>query len=329
MLVLALANDVDSRVFTILSRLKDVEVLPNSPQTVLITEDAVERVRIELVEADEIGERMRTERDDDVLLVVNAVLDDDVAAMLEDNNVRYIDATGRHWLRDWTRTKRASETNGTVKGKRRLYAASVRLAQLLADHPHEPWTERGLARRGQTTQTTAHRFLGRLEDEGLLEREGRGPSTQRWVRDPFAMRSWLAQQARPRKVTRLTCFVENPERPRKVVGRSLALTGAAAAAAIGMPVLTRGATPMVRVSARPEELEDVPEALGGFRTERGFNLILLADPDRLAFVDATARDDGWLLAPPSRIMLDLFLEPRGEAAADVFLNLWGDRGERS
>ncbi len=325
MLVFALAHDVDSRVFTLLSRLKDVEIVHDSPQTVLITEDAVCRVRLELVEADEIGERVRAERDDEVLLVVNAVLDDDAAAMLEDAGLRYIDATGRHWLRDWARTKRAGETTATVKGKRRLYPASVRLAQLLADHPHEPWTERGLARRGQTTQTTAHKLLGRLEGEGLLEREGRGPSTQRRVRDPFALRSWLARQARPRKVTRLTCFVENPEWPRKPVGRALALTGTAAAAAIGMPVLTREAIRTVRVSARPEELEDVPEALGGFRTERGFNLILIADPDRLAFVDAATRPDEWPLAPPSRIMLDLFLEPRGEAAAEVFLSLWGDR----
>lgn len=328
MLVIALADDVDKRVFTILSRLRDVEIVHNSPQSVLITEDAVSRVRIELVEADEIDDRLRAERDDDVLFVVNAVLDDAAAALLEDANVRYIDAAGRRWLRDGARTKRASEAMATVKGKRRLYAASVRLAQLLADHPHEPWTERGLARRGQTTQTTAHKLLGRLEGEGLLEREGGGRSTQRWVRDPFAMRSWLARQARPRKVTRLTCFVENPERPRQAVGRALALTGAAAAAAIGMPVLTREMTRTLRVSARPEELEDVPEALGGFRTERGFNLILIADPDRLAFVDAVERPDEWLLAPPSRIMLDLFLEPRGEAAAEVFLSLWGDRGDR-
>ena len=327
MIVIALPNNVDSRVFAILNRLEDVEIAHGSPQAVLITADAVSRVQIELVEADEIGRPMRAEWDDDVLLIINAVLDDEAAARLEDANVRYIDVTGRRWLRDWERTKRASEAK--VGGRRRLYAASVRLAQLLADHPHEPWTERGLAQRGQTTQTTAHRLLSRLEGEGLLAREGRGPSTQRWVQDQFAMRSWLARQARPRKVTRLTCFVENPERPRKAVGRALALTGAAAAAAIGMPVLTREMARTVRVSAKPEELEDVPEALGGFRTEKGFNLILVADPDRLAFVDAAAGSDEWLLAPRSRIMLDLFLEPRGEAAAEVFLNLWGSRGDQS
>ncbi len=327
MLVIAISNDVDSRAVGILRNLDDVKIVENSPKSVLITEDAVSPVRIQLVEANEIGDPVWVKRrGDDELLVINAVLDDASAARLEDANASYIDAAGRHWLRSWARTKRASAT--AAGGKRRLYAASVRLAQLLADHPQEPWTERGLARRGHTTQTTAHRLLGRLESEGLLLREGRGPSTLRRVRNPLEMRSWLARQARPRKVARLGCFVEDPEHPRKAVGRTLALTGAAGAAAIGMPVLTRAAAPTIRVSAKPEELEDVPEALGGFRTEDGPNLILIADPDRLAFVDAIPRPDGELLAPPSRIMLDLFLEARGEAAVDVFLSLWGDREVR-
>jgi hypothetical protein len=323
-LVLALASDVDVRARRILRNLEGLEIVENSPQTVLITPGVAAPVRIRLVDASEIGGGAPVEQSDESeLLVVNAVLDDDAAARLEDANASYIDASGRHWLRTWRRTKRASET--AAGGKRRLYPASVRLAQLLADHPRERWTERALARRGQTTQTTAHRLLGRLEGEGLMLREGRGRTTVRRLRDTVAMRSWLSRQARPRKVTRLACFVEDPERPRKAVGRALALTGAAGAAAIGMPVLTRPATPTMRVSARPEELEDVPEALGGFRTQRGPNLILIADPDRLAFVDAVTGPDGRLVAPPSRIMLDLYLEARGEAAVDVFMSLWADR----
>jgi hypothetical protein len=327
MLVIATASDVDSRVLEILRKLDGVEIVENSPQSVLITEDAISPVRISLLEADEIGNRTHAEQGENELLVINAVLDDAAAARLEDANASYIDVTGRHWMRNWARTTRASEAK--AGGKRRLYAASVRLAQLLADHPWEPWTERGLARRGQTTQTTAHRLLGRLESEGLLVREGRGPSTLRWVRDPIAMRRWLARQARPGKTARLACFVEDPERPRKVVGRALALTGAVGAAEIGLPVMTRAVTPTMRVSARPEELEDVPEALGGFRTEAGANLILVADPDRLAFVDAITRPNGWLLAPPSRIMLDLYLEGRGEAAVGVFLDIWGGEEVRA
>ena len=82
---------------------------------------------------------------------------------------------------------------------------------------------------------------------------------------------------------------------------------------------------MVRVNVTADELEDIPEAIGGFRTEVGANLTLVADPDRFAFVDPYFDGRRRLIAPPSRIMLDLHLEARGGAAADVFLDLWGDR----
>jgi hypothetical protein len=322
-MLLAVDSNVDERAVWIL-RNAGIEIAEDAPQSVVITDEMVMPVRIVLAEAQDLDLRDRRDQDDDRLFVINAILDAATAARLEDANISYVDAVGHRWLRSWARTRRSRESGTAAKGRRRLYAASVRLAQLLADHPQELWTERGLAGRGQTTQTTAHRLLGRLETEGMLTRKGRGPSTQRWVRDPRSMRSWLAREGRPRKVARLSCFVESPERV-GLPGRTLALTGAAAAEAIGMPVLTRLSIATMRVGVRPEELEDVPEALGGFRTEQGANLVLIADPDRLGLIDATAGPDGRLLAPPSRIMLDLFLEPRGEAAADVFLGLWGDR----
>jgi hypothetical protein len=327
MVVLTIKGDVDRRALQLLQRLSDMEVVEDAPRSVLITETAVSPVRIELIEADEIGRRVAAGRSpgEEELLAVNAVLDDDAAARLEDAGVNYVDAAGRRWLRSWPRTTRASASK--AGSSRRLYPASIRLAQLLADHPREPWTQRGLAHRGQTTQTTAHRLLSRLEQEGLLLREGRGPSTERWVDDPVRMRRWLAREARPGKVASLNCFLEDPLRPRATVGRTLALTGAAAAEAMGLPVTTGAAIPMIRVNVRPAELEDVPEALGGFRTKGGANAILIADPERLAFTDTVARPDQLPLAPPSRIMLDLFLEPRGEATVDVYLDLWGDRGD--
>ena len=73
---------------------------------------------------------------------------------------------------------------------------------------------------------------------------------------------------------------------------------------------------MLRVNVNDDELEDIPGALGGFRTVEGANLLLVADPDRLAFVDRDASTDGHFTAPPSRVLLDLYLEPRGAAAAE-------------
>jgi len=89
-----------------------------------------------------------------------------------------------------------------------------------------------------------------------------------------------------------------------------------------MPVVSNIQRPMYRVPATGDELEDVPSTVGGFRTDRGANLVLVADPHRLAALDATTTDEGIVVAPLSRVMLDLYLEPRGAAAADVFLDLW-------
>lgn len=190
----------------------------------------------------------------------------------------------------------------------------------------EPWTERHLSERGGTTQVTAHRLLVRLEEMGLVELRGRGRESSRWVSDVVGIRRWLAQEGRPRRELRLSCYLPSPESPPETAaGCQLALTGALAAERIGMPVLTSASAASLRVVGTGEELEAVPEALGGFRTEAGANAVLLADPDRLASTDASRLPGGSLVAPKSRIMLDLYLESRGAAAVDVFLDLWGGR----
>jgi hypothetical protein len=196
---------------------------------------------------------------------------------------------------------------------------------LLADHPTEAWSERGLAARGSSTQATVHRLFVRLDREGVIHREGKGRGAVSRVGDVLAMRYWLAREGRPRSARTLACFLRDPRALPRLPGRSFALTGAAGAAELGLPVTTDRARPMFRVNVNNAELEDIPEALGGFRTTEGANAVLVADPDRLAFVDREASAPGHFTAPPSRVMLDLYLEPRGAAAAGVFLDLWADR----
>lgn len=140
------------------------------------------------------------------------------------------------------------------------------------------------------------------------------------------MRRWLLEHGRPGSVTTLPFFVSDAGAiPDRIGNIGLALTGAAAAERIDVPVLTAPPVPSFRADCGPERLEDLPALLGGFRTDAGATAVLIADPNRLGHLDARRLDDGTLLAPPSRIMLDLLLDPRSEAAAEIFSDLWRDK----
>jgi hypothetical protein len=124
---------------------------------------------------------------------------------------------------------------------------------------------------------------------------------------------------------RLPIFVRNPERlPGEIDGVYLVRSGTYGAALIGMPVVSNTPRPIIRVELTGNELESLPSRLRGMRTTEGANALLVADPGRLASLDAR-EVGGVLVAPPSRLALDMLLEPRGDAAADVFLDLWDDR----
>lgn len=298
-------------------------MIENAPESSVIVRGNAFPVEIEVVERDSLEGRLAKPSGRPRLLAVRTLLDDDAAARLEDAGIGYLDPTGRWWVPGGDLTPRSQPLRPLVK--RSLRSASLRLSQLLADHPDEPWTERHLAQSGSSTQATAHHLLVRLEGEKFVERRGQGRGSFRLVRDVVGLRGWLAREGRPGRGRSLSCFVPDLESlPSAVAGHQLALTGAAAAERIGLPVRTGVPRPLVRVGATGDELEAVPEALGGFRAKQGANLTLVADPDRLALTDARPLEAAGLIAPPSRIMLDLYLESRGEAAVDVFLSLWGD-----
>lgn len=255
------------------------------------------------------------------VVLVKGVLDDEQAARLEDASIGYVDAAGQAWLPGRDRSLRSHVAPKRTRG---LRAESLLLAQLLADHPRERWSERSLALRGAATQPTAHRLLRRLEGEGLVERKS--VRSRRVVSDVSGLRRWLAEHGRPSSARMLPCFIPEPGAAGSdsLEGVALALTGSAGAEAIGLPVMTTLPMLPYRVDVREADLEGVPALLGGFRTDEGPNTLLIHDPRLLAFRDASRDQRGRLIAPPSRIMLDLYLEQRGASAADVFLDLWGD-----
>jgi hypothetical protein len=312
----------EERIVEALRRLDDVTVVEDAPECALVMAGRVAQVRIAAVGREQLEELLRVGRTNEGqhLAVVNAILDDGSAARLEDAGIAYVDASGRGWLPGRPRTRRRRIPDpGALRAPR---GASLRLAQLLADHPDRPWTERGLAERGESTQVTAHRLLTQLESRGLVERTGTGRGASRRVVDAQALRSWLARHGRPGRTQRLACFLPDSARIAAHADPQLVLTGALAAERLGMPVLTAIPRATYRVRATGEALEQIPTALGGFRTERGANAVLIADPERLADLDAGRLADGQAVAPLSRIMLDLHLEPRGKAAVSVFLDLW-------
>lgn len=323
--LITLRSDVDPQLADAFGRLPDVDVIRNAPESAVVIAGQAFPVETGVIESRELAGLLDRERSHGRrILMINAVLDDATAARLEDAEIGFVDAAGRAWLPGQTLTKRVHER---LPGRRRaLRAGSLRPAQLLADHPEEAWTIRRLAERSASSEVTAHRLLKTLEAARLIERNGRGRGMQRRIIDVQGIRRWLAEHGRPSSPQRLSCFVRNPDAiPASIAGREIILTGALAAERMGLPVLTGVQRPLYRVPASGEDLEQIPRALGGFRTERGANLTLLADPEHLAGGDARIDADGRAIAPPSRVMLDLYLETRGEAAVGVFLDLWGSK----
>jgi hypothetical protein len=323
--LITLRSDVDPQVADAFGRLPGVDVVHDAPESAVVIAGQAFPVEADVVESRELAGLLEREKSDGRrMLMINAVLDDAMAARLEDAGIGFVDATGRAWLPGQTLTKRVRER--LPAPRRALRAGSLRPAQLIADHPEEAWTIRRLAERGPSSEVTAHRLLKTLEDAHLLERHGHGRGMQRRVVDVEGVRRWLAEHGRPYSPQRLSCFVRDPTvLPTSIGGHQMVLTGALAAEQMGLSVLTGVQRPLYRVQASGEGLEQIPQALGGFRTEQGANLTLISDPEHLASSDARTDADGRAIAPPSRVMLDLYLEPRGEAAVGVFLDLWGSK----
>ena len=325
--LLTLRPDVDPQVADAFDRIPDVNVIRDAPESAVVIAGQAFPVEARVIESRELAGLLERERGDGRrVLMIKAVLDDATAARLEDADIGFVDVAGRAWLPGQTLTKRVRER--LPVRRRALRAGSLRPAQLIADHPEEAWTIRRLAERSASSEVTAHRLLTTLEDARLIERHGRGRGMERRVVDVKGVRRWLAEHGRPSSTSaqRLSCFVRDPDAvPASIAGHEMVLTGALAAERMGLPVLTGMQRPLYRIQASGKELERIPQALGGFRTERGANLTLIADPERLAGGDVRTDTNGQMTAPPSRVMLDLYLEPRGEAAVGVFLDLWGSK----
>jgi DNA-binding MarR family transcriptional regulator len=318
-LVVTLAPSVSDTIRSALSALPGVTAVAASANA-LISASGPQPLRLERVGLGQI-EHPTSTPGIARLIQIDGVLDDATAGRLEDSAIGYLDSAGRSWLPGMRRTSLERDTR---KRARSLRGAGLRVAQLLADDPKQRWTERDLADRAKTSTSTAHKLLERLEDEGLMQRTGHTRGTVRTVPDPAALRRWLARNGQPSRLRRLACWVPDPHPEPTVAGLRIVLTGAAGAAELGMPVLTGPPRTLLRVrTPQGTDLNDIPSMLGGVRDEAGANTVLIDDRDGLGWREAQRSSSGALIAPPSRVMLDLWLEPRGQAAVDAFLELWG------
>ena len=318
-LLVTLAPSVPDAMRSALSALPEVTVVA-APANVLVSESGPEPLRLQRVGLGQI-DHLTSTPGIARLLQIDGVLDDAAAGRLEDSAIGYLDSAGRAWLPGMRRTSLERDSR---RRARSLRGAGLRVAQLLADDPQRRWTERELADRAKTSTSTAHSLLERLEGEGLMQRTGHTRGTVRSVSDPAALRRWLARNGRPSRLRRLACWLPDPNPEPTAAGLRMVLTGAAGAAELGMPVLTGPPRTLLRVETpQGTDLNDIPSMLHGVRDEAGANALLIDDRDGLGWREAKRSSSGALVAPRSRVMLDLWLEPRGQAAVDVFLELWG------
>lgn len=141
-----------------LRRLPGVEVIDGAPSSSLVRAGGVEPLRVEVATIadlrNELDAPTRPPNGERRLVAVTGILDVDTASRLEDLGIAFADVNGRAWMPGQQRSGRARTRRDTAP--QHLRPESLRLAQLLVDHPRERWTQRSLASRGDSTLSLIH-----------------------------------------------------------------------------------------------------------------------------------------------------------------------------
>ncbi len=199
-------------------------------------------------------------------------------------------------------------------GPARLSGKAGLVAQaLLLDRPRK-WAVGDVANVAGVSVGLAHRVLARLEADGILASEGRGPGKTRHVARAGALLDLWAEEAREPRLRRTPAFSLMRAVPVEFVSTRLsgaglihAVTGSAAAARVA-PFLTTVPVTHVRVAASAV-LPDILGALAAREAVEGPNLVIVqgADDAELRFRRET---DGIWVAADTRIYLDALHDPR-------------------
>ena len=253
-----------------------------------------------------------------------------VRVELEHAGCLYADATGSVHLEAprflLHREKESARTATTVPAPTGLGAIGVRIVQQLLEEPTRGWAVLELAQAAGASTGQSHNVLKRLEQEGFVTEQGSGQHRRRHVSNPTDLLDWLARVPAARRVHRQLKTYRYAADPAALVSRLAhdatkadvpwALTGAAAARAMGASVVTALPVVMVRVPAAMDLLQTAG-ALGLEAVDVGANVQLIADVGEVG-LHGSRHDGPVSLAPAARIWLDMLSEPRGEDAAALF-----------
>lgn len=199
---------------------------------------------------------------------------------------------------------------------------AARVVRALIDFT-PPYTVPELAERAQTSTGTVYRVVDFLEEEGLIERNKRGPITavrwrsilERWSRDyEFAESNIVATYLEPRGLPALQ------DRLRREKSLDYAITGSMAVEDAARYAPTRLAMIYVR------DLKSAAEKLGLRSTSTGGNVVLAAGDYDVVF-ERTRQMNGLRCAALSQVAVDLLTGPGRNPSEAAQLLDWMERNE--
>lgn len=255
----------------------------------------------------------------------------DARRILADHRIGFVDGLGNADLRLpglWMHLvghPRQDRLGGAASAvhKARLSGKTGVAAQAILLEPERGWKVRELATLADVSSGLAHRLLARLEDEGLMKADGKGPNKVRVVTDPGGLLDLLAEETVVRPLrTPAFRLAQSPTALIRGIAKALegkkvdyALTGAGAASLVAPFV---SAVPIVEVWVSAHLLVDrVLDELGMEKAETGQNVELLQANDDGPLMFHQRTKTGWI-ANPFRLYIDLLHDPRrGREQAQV------------
>lgn len=237
--------------------------------------------------------------------------------ILTANSVGYVDGLGNMQLELPGLLLRLAGAGRphALKPPARLSGKSSLVVQAMLLEPERDWHVRDLVERTKVSAGLAHRVLTRLEDEGVVESTGSGPTRKRRIANATAMLDLWAEEHTDQLVrTRAYLLAQSAESLVTSLASALdrtrtdyALTGAAAASALA-PFVTAVPVTDVWISSRAS-IKDVIESSGATQVREGANLVFLQAKDDGPLAFREQRSGAWM-ANIFRLYIDLRRDPR-------------------